>query len=90
MYACMCGERNQPIKSQIPSGSNQRPRQWLVTRRNESCSAFNGYRPQWSAYSDVRCKACGAYWRTKASFVNDLEDDPDWPFGPPRTPGKAE
>ncbi len=47
-------------------------RKWSVIRRRFSCSAFNGYRPQWSAYSDVECGTCGRQWRTKAAYTNAL------------------
>ena len=49
-------------------------RRWTVFRRNYSCSAFNGYRREWSAYSDVECKTCERMWRTKAAYVDGLPD----------------
>jgi hypothetical protein len=50
---------------------------WQVTARNENASAFNGYRPQWSAYSAVRCTVCRAVWRTKAEYVKHLPNAPE-------------
>lgn len=50
---------------------------WVVTMRNYNASAFNGYRPQWSAYSEVRCTLPGCEhppWRTKADYVRGLPD----------------
>ena len=35
-------------------------------------SAFNGYHYTPSDYSTVYCKRCGAVWRTKAKFVDQL------------------
>jgi transcription elongation factor Elf1 len=35
-------------------------------------SAFNGYRRQYSDYSEITCDACGHSWRTKAKYVEDL------------------
>jgi len=35
-------------------------------------SAFSGYRWTPSGYSQVRCHACGAVWRTRAAYANDL------------------
>jgi hypothetical protein len=43
-------------------------------RRNFTRSAFNGYRTQWSASSDVYCAVCGSYWRSKAAWVDELPD----------------
>lgn len=82
--ACKCDERFAPFKSGLPEGSNERPRQWFVIRRHESCSAFTGYRRQWSEYSDVACRVCGSHWRTKADFVDELEDCTFWPKDAPR------
>lgn len=45
---------------------------WFVSRRNYHRSAFSGYRETWSAYSSVKCEACGAIWRTKAAYVSTL------------------
>lgn len=82
MPACECSERKRPLPSDLPAGSNERPRQWFVwTPRNTSCSAFNGYRPAWSAFSWVECRVCGSAWKTKGAFVDDL---PDCDFAPER------
>jgi hypothetical protein len=49
---------------------------WVVIQRNMNASAFNGYRPQWSRYSAVRCDhaGCGRVWRTDADYVGNLPD----------------
>ena len=49
---------------------------WVVTMRQYNQSAFNGYRPTVSAYSEVRCGDCGGRWRTKAAYVATLPDAP--------------
>jgi hypothetical protein len=49
---------------------------WVVTMRNYNASAFNGYRPTRSAYSEVRCTECRGVWRTKAAYVAELPDAP--------------
>lgn len=74
MPACSCSERHRLLPHHLPAGSNERPRQWFVTRRNYSVSAFNGYRRRWSDSSDIHCRVCGAYWRTAARFVIFLPD----------------
>lgn len=35
-------------------------------------SAFNGYQFTPSDYSAIRCESCGAYWRTKAAYVEEI------------------
>lgn len=45
---------------------------WVVLQRNGNMSAFNGYRWTPSDYSEIKCKTCGAIWRTKARYVNEL------------------
>lgn len=45
---------------------------WVVIHRRCNFSAFNGYRWTPSDYSLVGCTACGALWRTKAKFTDDL------------------
>jgi hypothetical protein len=50
---------------------------WEVVVRNANHSAFNGYRRTPSAYSLVRCPACGRSWRTKARYVDTLPDSPE-------------
>lgn len=71
---CSCSECNRPLKSALPPGSNERPRQWFVTSRNVARSAFNGYRETWSDFSWIECRVCGAFWKTKAKFVSELQD----------------
>ncbi|AXQ69448.1 hypothetical protein HOU02_gp277 [Caulobacter phage CcrBL9] len=72
MTSCACSEKKRPLPTALPEGSNERPRQWFVLRRNESASAFNGYRRQWSDKSYVQCRVCGRAWDTKAAYVADL------------------
>lgn len=49
---------------------------WVVTMRQYNASAFNGYRPTRSDYSEVRCPICPGRWRTKAAYVDRLPDEP--------------
>ena len=79
MAACQCSERHRPFMTELPPGSNERPRQWFVVRRNESRSAFNGYRQRWSDYCWIECRVCGAYWKTKAAWTGKLENCRFWP-----------
>lgn len=65
--ACTCPESKKPVKD----------RAWMVTQRNQRCSAFDGYHPRWSDYSCVRCRVCRMAWRTKARFVALLPDAPE-------------
>lgn len=83
--SCKCSERKRPFHCDLAQGSNERPRQWFVTRRNKVQSAFNGYRAEWSPYSDVHCRVCGEYWRTKASFVANLQNCEYFPRTVPPT-----
>lgn len=62
--ACNCGEKRKPVKQ----------RAWIVFARKHNHSAFNGYHYTPSDYSAVRCLNCHAHWRTKAAYVEDLED----------------
>jgi hypothetical protein len=71
--SCSCSERQRPLT--VPAGSNDRPRQWFVLQRQCNHSAFNGYRWTRSAYSSLRCAVCGAIWRTKADYVDQLRSD---------------
>ena len=48
---------------------------WEVWQRRCNHSAFNGYRSTSSDYSQVHCRTCGAVWRTKAAYVNNLDDE---------------
>lgn len=45
---------------------------WVIHVYRANYSAFNGYRCTPSDYSEVGCTACGARWRTKAGYVNQL------------------
>jgi hypothetical protein len=51
--------------------------QWVVVTRHGNRSAFNGGRLTWSRYSEVRCLACGCFWRTSARYVETLRDASD-------------
>ena len=51
-----------------------RKEHWEVIQRNCNHSSFNGNRRASSRYSSVRCKKCGACWRTKAPYVDYLPD----------------
>lgn len=62
--ACKCPESKKPAAQ----------RHWVVLQRNSRCSAFDGYRSMFSAYSAVQCHECGAVWRTKADYVHTLVD----------------
>lgn len=64
-----CGDRAHPCEEGRKPVAHRR---WVVVRRNARCSAFDGYRHKWSPYSDVQCHACGALWRTKAAYVDEL------------------
>ena len=63
-FSCHCEERKKAIAE----------RNWLVIDRNCNHSAFNGYRYEWSEYSLVHCRTCGALGRTKAEYVDSLKD----------------
>lgn len=58
---CKCGE---PRKKAMEH--------WVVRVYHGNYSAFHGYRFQKSAYSEVQCTTCGAIWRTKAKYVEEL------------------
>jgi hypothetical protein len=58
----------------VCSGPDSR-RHWRVVQRRQNCSAFNGYHPTPSVYSEVRCLACGSRWRTRAKYVHHLPDE---------------
>lgn len=61
---CRCPERLKPLRERL----------WRVTQRNQNCSAFNGYHPTYSDWSEVRCLACHVRWRTRAYYVDRLTD----------------
>lgn len=48
---------------------------WRVDVRRANFSAFSGGRRTPSPYSQVRCGTCGAVWRTKAAYVDELPGD---------------
>jgi hypothetical protein len=75
--SCRCSERFAPLTIDLPS--NDRLRQWRVVQRRCNHSAFNGYHKTWSDYSSVTCLVCDAVWRTKASYIDLIDDiDDDW------------
>jgi hypothetical protein len=53
---------------------------WLVTQYYCNHSAFSGYQHTPSDYSEVMCDldagGCGAVWRTKAGYVDELPRAP--------------
>ncbi len=61
--ACNCGERSKPTTE----------RAWVVIQRMCNYSAFNGYHYTPSDYSSLNCHSCGAVWRTKAKYVDDIK-----------------
>ena len=75
MPACKCSERRRPTRLDLPRDSNERPRQWVVTRRNWAASAFEGYVRRWSAVSSIACRVCGAWWQTRMD-VSPFSDAP--------------
>jgi hypothetical protein len=48
---------------------------WRVVQRGCNYSAFNGYSRTESAYSLLRCQACGRRWRTRAAYVATTPDE---------------
>ncbi len=66
-FSCRCPERAKPVVD----------RAWFVVQRNFQCSAFNGYRKQYTDRSTVVCGQCGRTGRTQARFVDLLPDAPD-------------
>jgi hypothetical protein len=66
-WTCGC-ERKQATRKNL-----------VVTKRRYNTSAFNGYRYAASAYSSVECTVHNRSWRTKAKYVEALEDQKDAP-----------
>lgn len=64
LSACVCKERKKQACD----------RNWVVMDRKCNYSAFSGYRYTPSDYSCVECLTCGAIWRTKAKYVDILEN----------------
>lgn len=60
--ACSCPEKAKPVEC----------RRWRVLDYKCNYSKFNGRRYTPSDYSAVTCRACGAVWRTKAGYVEEL------------------
>jgi len=64
-WSCSCaGSRKEKMKN------------WRVVVRNGNYSEFESPKGAFhpSKYSSVRCLKCGSIWRTKANYVNELED----------------
>lgn len=61
--ACCCGAR---------ATAEGRERYWRIVQYRCNHSSFNGCRKTRSDYSGLRCLACGAYWRTRAAYVDRL------------------
>lgn len=80
MPACNCSEKKRPLYGDLPRGSNDRPRQWFVLKRNERHYRSPGrFGTHWSAYSWVACRVCGGHWKTKADFVVKLQNSEFFP-----------
>ena len=65
-FNCHCDERKKPIQK----------RKWVVVERQCNYSHFESPKGEWhpSDYSLIICKTCSALGRTKAHYVEDLED----------------
>ena len=50
------------------------PDKWVVVHRNCNYSTFNGRHYTPSAYSALKCQACGHRWRSKGKFVGKVRD----------------
>lgn len=61
---CRCKESGKPLEK----------RRWLVYQRYCNHSAFNGGHYTPSDWSSVSCRSCGATWRTKARYVDQVPD----------------
>ncbi len=73
--SCVCSENKRPFKSDLSYMSNNRPRQWFVIKRNYRHTKSAGiFGSNWSDYSTVVCYVCGSSWKTKAKYVNKLEN----------------
>lgn len=84
MRACNCSERKRPLPSDLPAGSNERPRQWFVwTRHSRHYRSPGPLGSTWSRYSTVHCNVCGGYWKTKAPYVDKLQDCEYFPHDHP-------
>lgn len=60
------------LKCTCPGTDDERRAEWVVTVYKANHSSFNGRRRTASAYSQVLCKKCKGYWRTKAAYVETL------------------
>lgn len=45
---------------------------WEITHYRHNHSAFSGYRETPSRYSEIHCRKCGRFWRTKAKYVTRI------------------
>jgi hypothetical protein len=72
----MSGGRACTCRSEVPSGRMKsfRRQTWKVIVREGNSSAFNGGRFQRTAWSLVRCSRCHLSWRTRAAYVQTLDD----------------
>ncbi len=68
--ACNCLERFEPLTAQ--PGANKPPRLWRNLQYRCNHSAFNGYHYTPSDWSSIVCLRCGACWRTKAGYADEL------------------
>jgi len=59
---CKCKERNRPASE----------RDWEIIDFKCAYPAFGGHRRVKSEYSGIKCNSCGCYWRSKASYVDEL------------------
>lgn len=62
--ACQCSKG-------IPR--KERMKNWRIIDYKCNYSKFNGCRYTPSDWSKIRCLCCGNYWRTKQSYVDDLD-----------------
>ena len=67
---CTC---NKTVR--VKRSDTWRRENWRVYDRNCNYSAFNGRKWTPSTYSCIHCLTCGAFWRTKAKYVQILQDD---------------
>jgi hypothetical protein len=63
-----------PVHRIACARANLHRRHWVVEVRRANYSAFNGGRRTPSDYSQLHCTACGAVWRTKAAYVDQIPD----------------
>lgn len=64
-FYCKCPERKKPVDQ----------RNWVVRVYRWNFSKFVKAGGEYSDYSTVQCKSCGAVGRTKAKYVNQLKHE---------------